>query len=146
MPLKDVVAKQFNHLHRFLFKRTGGRVGGIGFGMPVVELVTTGRKSGKRRSTMLTSPVQEGDNVVIVASWGGDDRHPMWYLNLRETPEVELTMRGETRTMRARTASAEERAALWPRVVAAYKGYGQYQTKTDREIPLVILEPQRLSS
>jgi deazaflavin-dependent oxidoreductase (nitroreductase family) len=84
--------------------------------------------------------------VVIVASWGGDDRHPLWYLNLLEDPEVDLTMGGQTRKMRARTASSEERAALWPRVVGAYKGYGQYQTKTEREIPLVILEPQRLSS
>lgn len=146
MKVKDVMARQVNHLHRTLFKRSGGRIGGTGFGMPVVELVTTGRKSGKRRSTMLTSPVQDGETVVLVASWGGDDRHPLWYLNLLENPEVELTLRGETREMRARTASTEERTALWPRVVAAYKGYGQYQTKTEREIPLVIVEPQRLSS
>jgi deazaflavin-dependent oxidoreductase (nitroreductase family) len=145
MNTKDVIARQVNHLHRALFKRSGGRIAGKGFGMPVVELVTTGRKSGKRRSTMLTSPVQEGDNVVIVASWGGDDRHPLWYLNLLEDPEVDLTMGGQTRKMRARTASSEERAALWPRVVGAYKGYGQYQTKTEREIPLVILEPERAS-
>jgi deazaflavin-dependent oxidoreductase (nitroreductase family) len=146
MKVKDVIARQVNHLHRTLFKRSGGRIAGKGFGMPVVEIVTTGRKTGKRRPTMLTSPVQEGENVVIVASWGGDDRHPLWYLNLLENPEVDLTMEGQTRKMRARTASADERAALWPRVVGAYKGYGQYQTKTEREIPLVILEPQRLSS
>jgi len=139
--VKDVFARAFTAFHRTLFKSSGGRFGGRGFGMPVLELVTTGRKSGRRRSTMLTTPVQEGDNVVIVASWGGDDRHPQWYLNLREDPAVEITLSGKTRAMRARTAAPDERAALWPRVVDAYKGYGQYQTRTEREIPLVILEP-----
>jgi deazaflavin-dependent oxidoreductase (nitroreductase family) len=138
---KDIAARAVNVLHRNLVNTTKGRVGGTGFGMPVVELVTTGRKSGQPRSTMLTSPVQDGDRVVLVASWGGDDRHPMWYLNLRDNPDVELTMKGKKQSMRARTATAEERAELWPRVVTAYKGYAQYQTKTDREIPLVILEP-----
>jgi deazaflavin-dependent oxidoreductase (nitroreductase family) len=85
--------------------------------------------------------VQEDGRVVLVASYGGDDRHPSWYLNLRDNPEVELTLEGQTRTMKARTASPEEKAELWPRVVAAHKGYAQYQTRTDREIPLVILEP-----
>jgi deazaflavin-dependent oxidoreductase (nitroreductase family) len=138
---KDTVGRLVNMIHRTIFRTTGGRLGGKGFGMPVVELTTTGRKSGKPRPTMLTSPVQDGDTVVIVASWGGDDRHPQWYLNLLENPAVELTMGGRTRPMNARTASSEERAALWPRVVEAYRGYGQYQTRTDREIPLVLLEP-----
>ena len=91
---------------------------------------------------MLTSPVQDGDRVVLVASYGGDDRNPSWFLNLRDNPDVELTMHGATRPMRARAASPDERAELWPRVVAAHKGYGQYQTRTEREIPLVILEPR----
>jgi deazaflavin-dependent oxidoreductase (nitroreductase family) len=141
MKLKDTMGRAVNLLHRTVFRASGGRFANRGFGMPVVELTTTGRKSGKPRPTMLTSPVQDGDTVVIVASWGGDDRHPQWYLNLLETPKVELSMGGTKRSMTARTASPEERAALWPRVVAAYKGYGQYQTKTDREIPLVILQP-----
>ena len=109
--------------------------------MPVVQLNTVGRKSGKKRTTMLTSPVQDGDRVVLVASYGGDDRNPSWFLNLRDNPEVELTMHGRTRPMKARVATADEKAELWPRVVAAHKGYGQYQTRTEREIPLVILEP-----
>jgi deazaflavin-dependent oxidoreductase (nitroreductase family) len=137
---KDIVAKLVTGFHRALFKGSGGRFANRGFGMPVLELTTTGRKSGQRRATMLTSPIQDGDTVVIVASWGGDDRHPQWYLNLLENPDVEVVMGGSTRSMRARTAPPEERAALWPRVVDAYKGYGQYQTKTTREIPLVILE------
>jgi deazaflavin-dependent oxidoreductase (nitroreductase family) len=109
--------------------------------MPVLELTTIGRKTGKRRSTMLTSPVQDGDSVVLVASYGGDDRHPTWFLNLCDDPSVEITMRGRTRLMRARVASPEEKSTLWPRVVAAHKGYAQYQERTDRDIPLVILEP-----
>ena len=139
--MKDSAARAVNLLHRSVLRLSGGRVGDRGFGMPVVMLETVGRKTGKQRTTVLTSPVQEDGRVVIVASYGGDDRHPSWYLNLRDNPDVSLTMAGETRRMRARTASPDERAELWPKVVAAYKGYGQYQTRTDREIPLVILEP-----
>jgi deazaflavin-dependent oxidoreductase (nitroreductase family) len=79
---------------------------------------------------------------VLVASKGGDDRNPDWYRNLTARPEVELTMDGRHRPMRARTATAEERDELWPRVVAAYKGYAAYQRRTDRDIPLVICEPR----
>jgi deazaflavin-dependent oxidoreductase (nitroreductase family) len=110
--------------------------------MPVLELTTTGRKSGQRHKVMLTSPVQEGDVIVIVASRGGDDHHPAWFLNLRDHPDVEVAFAGKPKqSMRARAATSEERTALWPRVTAAYKGYAGYQTKTDREIPLVLLEP-----
>jgi deazaflavin-dependent oxidoreductase (nitroreductase family) len=138
---KDTTAKAVNALHRSLYRVSGGKIGGKGFGMPVVILTTTGRKTGERRTVMLTSPVQDGETLVLVASYGGDDRHPAWYLNLRKNPEVELTRGKTTRKMLARKATAEEKATLWPRVVAAYKGYGQYQTRTDRDIPLVILEP-----
>jgi deazaflavin-dependent oxidoreductase (nitroreductase family) len=138
--IKDMMGRAVNLLHRTVLRITGGRVANKGFGMPVVMLETVGRKTGKRRTTVLTSPLQEDGKVIVVASWGGDDRNPQWYLNLCANPEVELTMEGKTRTVKARTASAEERAELWPKVVDVYKGYGQYQTKTDREIPLVILE------
>jgi len=91
---------------------------------------------------MLTSPVQQGDSIVIVASRGGDDHHPAWFLNLRDHPDVEVAFTGKPkRSMRARVATPMERAVLWPQVTAAYKGYGDYQTKTEREIPLVLLEP-----
>src|SRR5437870_1778168 len=139
--MKDAIARGANVLHRAIVKGTGGRIGGTGFGMPVVILTTTGRKSGKQRETMLTSPVHDDNRVVLVASYGGDDRHPAWFLNLRDNPDVELEMRGKKRPMRARVATAEEKATLWPEVTAAYKGYAQYQTKTERDIPLVILEP-----
>ena len=138
---KDTTTKVVNFLHRSLFDLTNGLVAGRVAGMPVVRLTTTGRRSGMPRRTMLTSPVQDGDKVVLVASWGGDDRHPTWYLNLRDNPEVDIAMTGQRRRMRARTASAEEKTTLWPRIVVAYKGYAGYQTKTDRDIPVVVLEP-----
>lgn len=138
---KDALARVINRVHRTVFGVSGGRIGNRGMGMPVVQLTTTGRKTGKPRTVMLTSPVHDDNQVVLVASYGGDDRHPAWFVNLRDNPDVELTMEGKTRSMKARVASSDEKAELWPRVVAGYKGYAQYQTRTERDIPLVILEP-----
>jgi deazaflavin-dependent oxidoreductase (nitroreductase family) len=140
--VSDIGGKLLNLNHRLLRTLSCGRVGETAFGMPVVELHTTGRKSGQRRSNLLTSPVMTDDRVVLVASKGGDRRHPDWYHNLTANPDVELTIGGETRPMRARTASADEKAELWPQVVAAYRGYAAYQRRTDRDIPLVICEPR----
>ena len=138
----DLQLKAMNTFHRVLLKISAGRLGWRVGGMPVLELTTTGRKSGLPRTVMLTSPLQEGDGIVIVASRGGDDHHPAWFLNLRDQPDVEVAVAGEPkRSMRARVATSRERAALWPRVVAARKRYAGYQAKTDREIPLVLLEP-----
>lgn len=139
--VKDLGARAITGFHRLLFETTRGRLGGTLAGMPVVKLITIGRKSGRPRTTMLTSPVREGDSLVLVASYGGDDRHPRWFLNLRDNPDVEVTMLGKTQRMRARVASSDEKAGLWPKVTKAYKGYAGYQTKTDRDIPLVILDP-----
>jgi deazaflavin-dependent oxidoreductase (nitroreductase family) len=137
----DFALKTMNALHRGILKLSGGRVGWKGGGMPVLELTTTGRKSGQPRAVMLTSPVQQGDTIVVVASRGGDDTHPAWFLNLRDNPNVEVAMKGGKRPYHARIASADERAELWPKVTAEYKNYANYQTKTEREIPLVLLEP-----
>jgi deazaflavin-dependent oxidoreductase (nitroreductase family) len=131
-----------NTVHRAVLKVTGGRFGWDVANMPVVELTTTGRKSGRPHTVLLTSPVRDGDAVVVVASRGGADHHPAWFLNLRANPDVEAKVGNESRrTMRARVAEPDERARLWPRVVTKYKGYGDYQAKTQREIPLVLLEP-----
>jgi len=138
---KDMMMRVVTGFHKAVFRASNGRLANRGYGMPVLQLTTTGRKSGKRRTTMLTSPVQDGDRMVLVASNGGDDRQTNWYLNLRDDPNVEITMDGRTRPMHARVASADEKAELWPRVVAAHRGYAQYQTRTNRDIPLVILEP-----
>ncbi len=141
-PAVDAGFKFMNLTHKAALRITGGRWPKLLFGMPGVELHTIGRKSGERRSTMLTSPVHDDERVVLVASKGGDDRHPQWYRNLQANPDVEITMDGRTRPMRARTAFAEEKAALWPDIVAAYKGYDSYQKKAHRDIPVVILEPR----
>jgi deazaflavin-dependent oxidoreductase (nitroreductase family) len=138
----DLTLKTMNVLHRGVMKLTFGKIGWQAGPMPVVELTTTGRKSGEPRTVLLTSPVQEGDTWVIVASRGGDDHHPAWFLNLRDDPNVEVRRGGKPRErMLARIATPDERARLWPQVTAKYKGYAGYQTKTDREIPLVLLEP-----
>lgn len=138
----DLMLKVGNTIHRGLLKISGGHLGWDLGHMPVVELTTTGRKSGQPRSVMLTSPVQEGSTIVVVASRGGDDHHPAWFLNLRDNPDVEVVLKGKPKQrMKARVATAEERARLWPQVTEKYKGYAGYQTKTEREIPLVLLEP-----
>ena len=137
----DAMLKLMNASHRVIMKVTGNRMGWTGFGMPVLELTTVGRKSGEPRSVMLTAPIHDGDTYVVVASRGGDDTHPAWFLNLRDNPDVEVAVKGNRRKMRARIANAEERAELWPRVAGDHKNYAGYQRKTEREIPLVFLEP-----
>jgi deazaflavin-dependent oxidoreductase (nitroreductase family) len=138
----DLTLKTMNGIHRALLKISGGRIGWEASRMPVLELTTTGRKSGQARSVMLTSPLQEGTTIVVVASRGGDDDHPAWFLNLRDNPDVQVSFKGAPkRRMTARVATSDERARLWPLVVADHKNYAGYQVKTTREIPLVLLEP-----
>lgn len=138
----DLVLKTMNTAHRLLVKVTGGRVGYDAMGMPVLELTTVGRKSGEPRSVLLTAPLEVDGHPVIVASRGGDDRHPAWFLNLRDRPDVQVSIKGGPRTpMRARVVGAEERARLWPQIAGKYRNYAGYQQRTSREIPLVVLEP-----
>ena len=138
----DFTLKTMNAVHRGLLAVSFGHLGREFSGMPVIELTTKGRKSGQPRSVMLTSPLQQGDTLVVVASRGGDDVHPAWFLNLRDNPDVEVAFPGKPKQkMHARVATPQERAAMWPQVTGKYKNYGGYQTKTDREIPLVLLEP-----
>jgi deazaflavin-dependent oxidoreductase (nitroreductase family) len=129
-----------NVAHRLVLKVTGGRLGWRGAGMPVLQLTTIGRKTGEPRTVMLTAPIHDEDSLVVVGSRGGTDVHPAWVHNVRANPEVTVAMRGSTRAMRARVLGPEERAEVWPRVVEASPQYGEYQRKTDREIPLVVLE------
>ena len=136
----DRTLKAMNGVHRLILGVTRGKAGWTAGNMPVLELTTIGRKSGEPRSCLLTSPLQENGEIVIVASRGGDDHHPAWYLNLLETPQVQVSYKGAPhKIMTARTANSEERARMWPVVAGAYKGYAGYQEKTSREIPLVIL-------
>ncbi|MGI8685867.1 MAG: nitroreductase family deazaflavin-dependent oxidoreductase [Acidimicrobiales bacterium] len=138
---KDALFRAVTGFHRLALRATGGRLLGRLAGMPVLLLTTTGRVTGRSRTTVLTTPVHDGDRIVLVASYGGDDRHPSWFLNLREDPDVTVEMEGRARAMRARIATDDEKADLWPQVVGAYGGYGSYQGRTDRDIPVVILEP-----
>lgn len=127
-------------LHRGLYRLSGGRIGkGMG-GMPVLLLTTIGRKSGQPRTWPLTY-VQDGDNVVIIASAGGQPQHPAWYLNLRDNPRVTVAFGQEERTMTAATATGAERDRLWTWISRDYPQYAGYQRKTTREIPVVVLSP-----
>ena len=133
--------KTMNTVHRGLLAVSFGKLG-YDFGMPVLELTTTGRKSGQPRSCMLTAPLVEGDTIVIVASRGGDDIHPAWYHNLVANPDVTVSWKGApAKPMRARVATADERARMWPIITGKHKNYAGYQRKTEREIPLVLLTP-----
>ncbi|MFX1783657.1 nitroreductase family deazaflavin-dependent oxidoreductase [Prescottella equi] len=129
-----------------LYRATGGRLGGkwrVGsafpWGIPVCLLTTTGRKSGQPRVSPLLF-LEDGDRVILVASQGGLPKNPMWYLNIRANPEVKIQIKSRIRTMRARVATDEERAELWPRLVDMYADFDNYQSWTDRQIPVVICE------
>jgi deazaflavin-dependent oxidoreductase (nitroreductase family) len=140
--MTDIGMKGMNRAHRIIRGLTGGRVLSTAYGMPAIELHTIGSKSGLKRANMLTSPIHDEHRVVIVASKGGDDRNPQWYGNLTANPDVEITMDGVTKPYTARTATPEEKAQMWPEIVAAYKGYAGYQKRTTRDIPVVICEPR----
>lgn len=130
-----------------LYRLTGGRVGGtwrvgsaLRKGVPICLVTTRGRKSGRPRTVPLLF-LQDGDRVVIVASQGGLPRHPQWYLNVVEHPDVTVEIGRRRTTMRARVANEAERAELWPRLVELYADFESYQSWTDRVIPVVICEP-----
>jgi deazaflavin-dependent oxidoreductase (nitroreductase family) len=138
----DFAMKSMNRFHRTLLKVSFGKLGWRAGGMPVLELTTIGRKSGEARTSMLTSPVQQGEAIVVVASRGGDDLNPAWFLNLQTNPEVQVVWKGApVCAMRARVAEGTEREELWSRIVADEPHYGGYQKKTQRQIPVVLLEP-----
>jgi len=131
-----------NRAHRFMLKATGGRMGWFANGMPMLELTTTGRKSGVKRSTMLSSPMRLHGSYIVVASRGGDDTHPSWYHNLVADPQVSVVLQGDpAKPYRARVATEHERAELWPQITAKHPNYAGYQKRTEREIPLVFLDP-----
>jgi deazaflavin-dependent oxidoreductase (nitroreductase family) len=123
------------------YERTGGREGGDLQGTPVVVLWTRGRHSGKVRKSALIRVEHEG-RYAVVASLGGAPKHPVWYLNLLADPDVSLQDGPNLMGLRARTATPEEKAIWWPRATAAWPAYDDYQTKTERDIPVVLLEPR----
>jgi deazaflavin-dependent oxidoreductase (nitroreductase family) len=131
----------FTRLNMAVYRATGGRVLGSFGGAPLCILHHRGAKSGQPRETPL-SYLPDGDRVVIVASYGGAPKSPAWYHNLKAHPDIEIERKGKREPMRAHQAEGEERAALWPRIVAMYGGYAEYQKRTDREIPVMVCTPR----
>jgi F420H(2)-dependent quinone reductase len=147
-PWMPAVIRAFSKANVWLYEKTGGRLGGkwrggsaLRQGRPVCLLTTTGRKSGKPRTAPLVF-LRDGDRIVVVASHGGMPKHPQWYLNLTANPDVTLQIGRDVRPMRARTANPNERCAYWSRLVAFHADYEEYQSWTEREVPVVILEPR----
>ncbi len=127
--------------HEFWYRLTGGLIGGRVLQGPVLLLTTTGRKSGRRHTTPLLY-LEDGERLVVIASNGGDERHPAWYLNLRANPQAEVQVGRERKAVAAETAGAEEKARLWRLMTEVYAGYDGYQERTSRDIPVVVLRPQ----
>lgn len=136
------VWERFTSVHVCAYKASGGRLGGKAYGAPVVLVESVGRKSGKRRTHPLLC-LDDGEDLVVVASKGGVDAHPAWYLNLKANPDTVAHWKGQRRNVRAREATDAERETLWPRLVEMYPSYADYQARTERLIPVVILEPAR---
>lgn len=138
----DLTLKAMNAAHRALIAVTLGRRGWRLGTTPALELTTTGRRTGRPRATMLTSPLQLGDALVVVGSRGGDDHHPAWFLNLVAHPDVLVARDGRPPVpMRARVMPEDERAQHWPTITRTHPNYAAYQRRTTRVIPLVVLEP-----
>jgi deazaflavin-dependent oxidoreductase (nitroreductase family) len=133
-------ARIFTRGHILWYRMTGGLIGARAGRIRMLLLTTTGRKTGRRYTTPL-SYLRDGENMVVVASFGGSPTHPVWYLNLQSHPRATVQAGWRTLDVDAETANPEERARLWPLVVQMYGGYEGYQKRTKREIPLVILKP-----
>jgi deazaflavin-dependent oxidoreductase (nitroreductase family) len=138
-----VVIKWMSRLTAWAYKRSGGRVGGSFLqGAPVALLTTIGRKSGQPRVSPLLY-LRDGERVVLVASQGGRANNPMWYLNLKTNPHVTVQIKKEVLKLTARDATETERAQYWPALVEMYSSFEDYQSWTDRVIPIVICDPAR---
>lgn len=126
--------------HVRAYRESGGEVGYLWNGVPTLLLTATGRRTGRK----LTSPLifgRDGDDYLIVASMGGAPRHPSWYLNLQANPEAEIQVKDQTLAVIARTASASEKPRLWKLVTDVWPNYDVYQSRTERDIPVVVLSP-----
>lgn len=140
-PMMDLLLKCVSRTNTFMYRRSGGEgVGGTFQKIPVALLTTTGRKSGQPRVNPLYF-LRDGDRVIVAASKGGADKNPMWYLNLKANPKVLIQIKKEALELNARDATNDERAKYWPQFVKMYPSYDDYQSSTDRTIPIVICEP-----
>lgn len=132
--------KYFARAHIGVYRRTNGRIGAKLLWFPAALITTTGRKSGRPRTTP-TLYLDDGDRVILPASFGGRDSDPAWYLNLESNPEVHVQIRSRHLDMRARDATDEERKRYWPRLIRMYPPYRGYRQAADRVIPMVVCEP-----
>ena len=140
--LATIVIRLMTTLNVWVYRLTGGRLGGTFRGGAPVCLVTAIGKRSRAPRTVALLYLADGDEVVLVASKGGMAHSPAWYHNMMATPDVEVEIGSTRRPMRARRASDGERAALWPRLVAMYREYDDYQARTTRVVPVVILSPR----
>lgn len=140
--IANPLIKVMSRLNTWSYRVTGGRLGGrFRGGAPVMLLTTIGRKTGRRLTTPLLY-LRDGERVVTVASKGGMDRHPLWYRNLVANADVDVQIGAAVAPMRAHTASDDDKAQLWPKLVAMYPDYASYQARTTRNIPVVVLTPR----
>jgi deazaflavin-dependent oxidoreductase (nitroreductase family) len=137
--LKQFVFRVLGGLHNALYRLSGGKLGGTTRGVATLLLTVRGRKTGKEHTVPLLYG-RDGERYVVIASKGGDPKHPAWYLNLRDA-EADVQVGGEHVHVRARDAEGEERERLWAMMVGLYAPYAEYQEKTSRQIPVVVLEP-----
>jgi deazaflavin-dependent oxidoreductase (nitroreductase family) len=126
--------------HIRAYRETGGEVGYIWNGVSTLLLTVTGRRTGQKRTSALIFG-RDGDDYLVVASMGGAPSHPLWYLNLQANPEAEIQVKADILPVTARTASADEKARLWNIVTDVWPNYDVYQSRTDRDIPVVVLSP-----
>ena len=136
--LKPSTIRLIGRLHAWLSRLAGGKLDHAFGGAPFIMLTTKGRKTGRSRTTPVLY-LQDGPDLIVVASFGGNDMHPAWYLNLEECPEAEILINGERRRVVARRVSPEEKNVIWPRLVEMYPNFAVYQQRTNREIPLLKL-------
>ncbi|MEO6028087.1 MAG: nitroreductase family deazaflavin-dependent oxidoreductase [Candidatus Binatia bacterium] len=127
-------------VHRFLYRVSGGRIGGSAVGLPVLMLTTKGRKSGEPRTSVLTY-LPKGRAAVVFASNAGEPKHPAWWLNLVADPHAQVQIGRDVTPMSAREADGAERQQLWAELVRASPSYAEYEQRTTRRIPVVVLEP-----
>jgi deazaflavin-dependent oxidoreductase (nitroreductase family) len=140
-PYADFLIKWMSRINAFMYRRGGGDGLGTTFqNIPVALLTTTGRKTGQPRVSPLYF-LRDGDRVVVAASKGGSEKNPMWYLNLKANPKVAVQVKKEVLDLKARDATDEERAKYWAQLVDMYPTYEDYQSWTDRTIPIVVCEP-----
>ena len=135
------IAVSMSKLHVWLYRISGGRIGGTMFNQPIIFLTTTGNKSGLQRTTPLLF-LDAGDSTyVIVGSYAGSDTPPAWAVNLLKTPRAQIQIGAKTSAVNATVASAQRKAELWPKLVALYPDYQLYQDRTSRDIPVFLLKP-----